>query len=63
MHTRRLDYLLEMIEKERISSPGQIAQKFDCCEKTARNMINQLREQGHNVEYSRTAGRYIIKKD
>lgn len=63
MHTKRLDYLLEMIEKERISSPRQIAQKFDCCDKTARNMINELREEGHYIEYSRTLGKYIEKKD
>lgn len=44
MHNQRLNYLLEMIEKERISSPKQIARKFDCCDKTARNMINELRE-------------------
>ena len=53
-YSERLDYLLEMIEKGRISSPKQIAQKFDCCDKTARNMLNELREEGHNIRYSRT---------
>jgi len=60
-HTERLGYLLEMIEKERVSTPGQIAQKFDCSEKTARNMINQLKEMGYNIEYSRTFGKYFVK--
>ncbi len=63
MHTKRLDYLLEMIEKKRISSSKQIAKRFDCCDKTARNMINQLREKGYNIEYSRAFGKYFIKKD
>ncbi len=63
MHTKRLDYLLEMIEKKRIYSPKQIVQKFDCCDKTARNMINEFREEGLNIEYSKTLGRYIIKND
>lgn len=49
-YSERLDYLLEMIEKERISSPKQIAQKFNCCDKTVRNMINQLREKGYKIE-------------
>lgn len=62
-HTKRLDYLLEMIEKGRISSPKQIAQKFDCCDKTARNMINELREKGHNIKYIRALGKYLVKKD
>jgi len=25
-------------------------------------MINELREEGHNIEYSKTLGRYFIKK-
>jgi len=48
-YSELLDYLLEMIEKERISTPKQIAQKFDCCDKTARNMIHHLRERGHKL--------------
>ncbi len=59
----RLDYLLEMIEKGRVSSPKQIAQKFDCCNKTARNMINNLRDEGYKIEYSRGLRKYFIKND
>ncbi len=43
-YSEHLDYLLEMIEKGRISTPKQIAQKFNCCDKTARNMVNHLRD-------------------
>ncbi len=59
----RLDYLLEMIEKGRVSSPKQIAQKFDCCNKTARNMINNLRDEGYKIEYSRGLRKYFIKNE
>jgi DNA-binding NarL/FixJ family response regulator len=38
-YSERLDYLLELIEKGAASSPKQISKKFDCNEKTIRNMI------------------------
>ena len=60
-YSERLDYLLEMIEKGRISSPKQIAQKFNCCDKTARNMVNRLREKGYNIKYDRATEKYFIK--
>ncbi len=62
-YSEHLDYLLEMIEKGRISSPKQIAQKFNCCDKTARNMVNQLREKGYNIKYDRDSEKYFIKND
>jgi len=51
-YSERLDYLLELIEKGAASSPKQISKKFDCNEKTIRNMINVLRKQGNNIKYS-----------
>ncbi len=62
-YSERLDSLLEMIEKGRISSPKQIVQKFNCCDKTARNMINNLRYEGYKIEYSRGLRKYIIKNE
>lgn len=60
-YAERLDYLLEMIEKERLFSPQQIASKFNCCDKTARNMINALRARGNKIEYCKTLAKYLIK--
>lgn len=60
-YSKRLEYLLEMIEKGWICSPKQIFNKFDCCDKTARNMINNLREKGHKIEYSKIAHKYFLK--
>lgn len=62
-YSERLDYLLEMIEKGRISSPEQIAQKFNCCDKTARNMVNRLREKGYNIKYDKVSEKYFMKND
>ncbi len=60
-YSEHLDYLLEMIEKGRISSPKQIAQKFNCCDKTARNMINVLRDKGYEIKYDKFSEKYFIK--
>lgn len=62
-YSERLDYLLELIKKGNISSPKQIAQKFNCCDKTARNMVNTLREKGYDIEYCRIRAIYFVKND
>ncbi|MBN2682295.1 MAG: hypothetical protein JXR58_07285 [Bacteroidales bacterium] len=48
-YIERLDYLKEQIERGSISSPKQICKKFNCCDKTARNMINRLRQTGFEI--------------
>lgn len=60
-YSERLDYLLEMINKGNVYSPKQIAQKFDCCEKTVRNMINVLRQKGYPIKYDRQTLKYFIE--
>jgi len=59
-YSERLDYLLELIEKSSVSSPKQIANKFNCCDKTARNMINVLREKGYDIVYCRYSKKYLL---
>ena len=59
-YSERLNYLLELIEKGSIYSPNQICKKFDCCDKTARNMINTLRNMGHDIKYSKSSKKYLI---
>jgi biotin operon repressor len=60
-YQERINYLLELIDRACIISPYQIAQKFMCSEKTARNMINTLREQGYEIEYCRKTKKYLRK--
>ncbi len=60
-YSERLDCLLEAIKNSRISSPKQIAQKFNCCDKTARNLINTLRQKGYPIKYDRQTVRYFIE--
>jgi len=61
-YIKRLEHLSDMIQKGQVSSPKTIAQKFGCCEKTARNMINKLRETGHEIGYCRISKKYFVKK-
>lgn len=60
-YAERLDYLLEKIKKERLSSPKEIAERFECSEKTVRNMINNLRNQGFDIDYCRKSKKYFLK--
>lgn len=60
-YTERLNYLLEMIEKGQLLSLKQASDKFDCSERTIRRMINGLREQGHQIKYSRKNMIYLIE--
>ena len=61
-YSRRLEYLLEMIEKGQVSSPKVVAEKFGCSEKTIRNMINCLREKGLKIGYFKYNKKYLLKK-
>ncbi|MBN1650805.1 MAG: DeoR family transcriptional regulator [Bacteroidales bacterium] len=58
----RLAYLIELLKQGAVSSPMQIAQKFQVSEKTARNMINTLREQGNAIFYCHKTKKYTIKQ-
>ena len=59
-YSQRLDYLLDLITRERLRSPGDIAGKFECSERTVRKMINDLRRRGYVIKYSRHDLKYFI---
>jgi biotin operon repressor len=52
-YAQRLDYLKELIEKGQLLSPKDLSEKFECSERTIRKMINDLRESGIEIKYSR----------
>lgn len=62
-HEKRLNYLLELIEKNRLCSLADVAKSFSCSTRTLKRMIAQLRLQGHKVQYNRFEKKYFIKKD
>lgn len=60
-YSKRLEYLKEMIEKGQICHTKCIERKFECCNKTARNMINSLRELGYDIKFCRKNKKYFLK--
>jgi DeoR/GlpR family transcriptional regulator of sugar metabolism len=60
-YSERLDYILDLIKKESLCSPKEIAERFQCSEKTVRNMINCLREKGFEIDYCKCNKKYFLK--
>lgn len=61
-YEKRLEYILELIEKNRFRSLTQVAKSFSCSTRTVKRMIAHLRETGHDVQYDRLEKKYFIKK-
>ncbi len=59
---KRLEYLLELIEKGKLSSPHDLTERFECTERTIRKMICDLRNDGHQIKYSRKCFKYFIEE-
>lgn len=59
-YQKRLDYLLELIQNGQVQSPNDLTYKFDCTERTIRNMINHLRDMGYDIKYCRKNFRYVL---
>lgn len=60
-YSKRLKYLLELIQKDSNLTLYELASKLECSEKTIRNMINVLRENGYNIKYSKASKKYFIE--
>ena len=61
-YEKRLDYILEMIEKDRFRSIDDVASRFSCSTRTVKRMLNHLREKGHDIQYDWLQKKYFIKK-
>jgi DeoR/GlpR family transcriptional regulator of sugar metabolism len=61
-YEKRLEYILELIEKNRFRSLDDVASKFDCSTRTVKRMLNHLRDNGHDIHYDRLQKKYFIKK-
>ena len=62
-YEKRLDYILELIQKNRFLSLESASRKFEVSTRTLKRMLNHLREQGHDIRYDRQQKKYFIKKD
>ncbi len=60
-YNEKINYLLEMIEKERLTSMKQASEKFECSRSTIKRMIKTLREQGHSIKYCHKTKIYFLE--
>lgn len=60
-YEKRLEYILEMIAKNRFRSIEDTAGRFCVSSRTVKRMIAHLRDQGHNIQYDRLQKKYFIK--
>lgn len=59
---KNIDYLIYLLEQNRLCSLDCIAVKLNCSEKTIRRMLNELREDGHIIKYDRLNKKYFFEK-
>lgn len=60
-YTEKMNYLLEMIKYERMTSLQHAAEKFECSKRTIKRMLKTLREQGHEVYYCKKCQKYFMQ--
>lgn len=61
-YEKRLEYVLELIEKNRFRSIEAVAVRFSCSTRSIKRMLNHLRDKGHLICYDRQQKKYFIKK-
>lgn len=62
-YEKRLEYILELISKNRFRSVEDFALRFNCSTRTVKRMIDHLREKGYDIRYDRLQKKYVLKKD
>lgn len=60
---KKLEYLLEKIQKGRCLSLAHIAYFFSVSRRTAKRMLAELREEGHLVVYNKSDRRFCVKEE
>jgi len=59
---KNMDYLLYLLEHNRLCALDCIADKLNCSKKTIRRMLNDLRNEGHIIGYDRLNKKYFLEK-
>jgi biotin operon repressor len=59
-YQQHMDYVLDLVKKGRLSSPNDLITKFNCTEKTVRNILKGLKLKGYPIKYSKSLKRYIL---
>ena len=58
---KKLEYLLYLIDKGRMHSINQVAEKYGCSNRTIKRIISELKEDGHKIKYSKSLAHFIIE--
>lgn len=62
-YEKRLEYILELIVKNRFRSLEAVATRFSVSTRTVKRMLNHLRNQGHDIQYDRLQKKYFLKEN
>jgi len=62
-YEKRLEYILELIAKNRFRSLEAVATRFSVSTRTVKRMLNHLRDQGHVIQYDRLQKKYFLKEN
>jgi DeoR/GlpR family transcriptional regulator of sugar metabolism len=60
-YEKRLEYILELVSKNRFRSIEATASRFSCSSRTIKRMLSHLRDQGHDIQYNRQQKKYFIR--
>lgn len=61
-YEKRLEYILELIRKNRFRTTEDVAERFSCSTRTVKRMLNHLRDRGHDIQYDRLQKKYLLKE-
>ncbi len=61
-YTKKMSYVLELIEKGWAVNLEDIARKVDVTPRTARRIVKTLKESGHDIYFSQSQKKYLLKK-
>ncbi|MBD0833719.1 HTH domain-containing protein [Aestuariibaculum sediminum] len=56
------EYLLYLIKQKRLYSLKEVADNFDCSERTLKRIIFHLRDEGYNIKYCRKKHKYFLEE-
>jgi len=58
----KLNYLLYLLEQNRLCALDCVADKFGCSRRTVERMLNDLKNEGHDIRFSKQKQKYFIEK-
>lgn len=61
-YTKKMSYVLELIDKGWAVNLEEIARKIDVTPRTARRIIKTLKESGYDIYFSQRLKKYLLKK-